>query len=87
MFPKDRDIPVLTYPGANDLLIIHHSKTFSPNDIIDINFLYVCNQTGFKNFISESLIDFATINYKSDGFSHQIVPTQLILLFLDLFVE
>ena len=39
MFSKDRDIPVMTYPGKNDPLVIHNSKTFSPTDIIDINFL------------------------------------------------
>ena len=46
MFSKDSDVPVMTYPGTNNALIIRNSKTFSANDIIDINFKYPCNQTG-----------------------------------------
>ena len=45
MFSKDSSIPVLTYPGTDDALIIDNSKTFSLNDIIDINFKYPCNQS------------------------------------------
>ena len=58
MFSKDRDIPVRTYLGTNDPLISHNFKTFSSNDIIDIIFLYVCNETGLKDVISQSIIDF-----------------------------
>ena len=49
MFSKDSDIPVLTYPGTDDALIIDNSKTFSPTDIIDINFKYACNQSAILN--------------------------------------
>ena len=58
MFSKDRDIPVRTYPGTNDPLISHNFKTYSSNDTIDINFLYVCNETEFKDVILQSIIDF-----------------------------
>ena len=85
MFSKDREIPVMTYPGTNDPLAIHNTKNFSPTDIIDINFLYVCNQTGFKDVISQSLIQYAA-NYSSDCFKIKHVFTQFILLFY-LFIE
>ena len=81
IFSKDRDIPVMTYPGTNDPLIIQNSKTFSSNDIIDFNFLYVCNQTGFKDVISQSIINFSSTNFNSDCFKMEYVLSHFILLF------
>ena len=79
MFSKDPDIPVMTYLGTNDPLVIHNSKTFSPNDIIDINFKYACNQTGFKKFTPQLQADFSSSTRYSDCVKLEYILTYIYL--------
>ena len=79
MFSKDPDIPVMTYPGTNDPLIIHNSRTFSPNDILDINFKYACNQTRFKVFTPQPQANSFTNSRHSDCIRLKYIPTFILL--------
>ena len=79
MFAKDPDVPVMTYPGTNDPLVIHNSKTFSENDVIDINFKYVCNQTGLQPIPPKPITDISTDNRVSDSFKLKYILTYILL--------
>ena len=79
MFAKDPDVPVMTYPGTDDPLVIHNSKTFSENDIIDINFKYACNQTGLKALTSKPKTDIFTDSSFSDSIKQEYILTLILL--------